>query len=735
MSLWTELQRRRVFRVAAVYAVTAWLLIQIVISIEEPLSLPGWMDTFVIVVLAIGFPVAVILSWAFDVTPDGLRAAAPAGAADPSGTAAADPMALRAAAAPGRAHWLTHAGQIVILLAVAFLVADEFLLRRDSGAPAAAAASAARAAMADGTASTGPAPAHGTQRVSIVLPEAHTMALGWTSGVSLAIAPDGSSIAYAASAWDDQTQVHYLTVRDLADREVRAFPGDGGLQPFYSPDSRWVASFATTGVLRKTSLDGGGTVDVARGLAASTWASGVWTDRDEVIIADSPGDRLYRVSANGGTLAEIPGSVNLNGARWWRLGYVPPANAVIGTVYGRGGPTIEALFLDSGERKVIAENAGSARYVASGHLVLQRGDVLLRTAVDPVTLDLIGTAVPLSDRVRMDGATGEGGVAQFDVADNGELIYLPAGEIGQRLYIVDRQGNAEPLDFPASEYGPLDVSPDGRRILSTERGGSFLLDIERGTRTALTSATMRIGGGAAWRGDGGAFASTAVSPEQRALIEVGNDGTERTLWSVARDNDSGYRNLAWHANQRDVLFTRQTGADHDILLLALDAAGSKPRPLIATPASEHSPAVSPDGKWLAYASNRSGGFQIHVRRYPDGTDQVVSRGFAMGPVWSTDSSELFFQGDLDGEFLMQAVRVTDPGAGAPALSPIEPLFPLRFSAGGTRIDIYAMSGNGGVFYDVLPDGRFVMERSTDQTRLREVVLVLNLDWPRVGAAE
>ena len=77
MSLLSELRRRKVFQVAAVYAVTAWLLVQISVAVEAPLNLPPWSDTLVIVLLGIGFPVAVILSWAFDLTPDGIKAAGP----------------------------------------------------------------------------------------------------------------------------------------------------------------------------------------------------------------------------------------------------------------------------------------------------------------------------------------------------------------------------------------------------------------------------------------------------------------------------------------------------------------------------------------------------------------------------------------------------------------------------------------------------------------------------------
>ncbi len=72
MSFLGEIRRRKVFQVAAVYAVVAWLIIQIIDVVSEPLSLPVWLDTVVIVLLAVGFPVAVILAWAFDLTPEGV---------------------------------------------------------------------------------------------------------------------------------------------------------------------------------------------------------------------------------------------------------------------------------------------------------------------------------------------------------------------------------------------------------------------------------------------------------------------------------------------------------------------------------------------------------------------------------------------------------------------------------------------------------------------------------------
>jgi TolB-like protein/Tfp pilus assembly protein PilF len=107
MSFLGEIKRRRVFQVAVVYAVVAWLLVQIVDVVNEPLNLPGWFDTVVIVALAIGFPVAVILAWAFDITPQGVvRTADDLPGADESLAATKqppDPAQLPAAESPKEA--------------------------------------------------------------------------------------------------------------------------------------------------------------------------------------------------------------------------------------------------------------------------------------------------------------------------------------------------------------------------------------------------------------------------------------------------------------------------------------------------------------------------------------------------------------------------------------------------------------------------------------------------------
>ena len=73
-NLFQELKRRKVFRVAAVYAVVAWLLIEVTSTILPTFDAPAWVNQTVTLLLILGFPIALILSWAYEVTPEGIKA-------------------------------------------------------------------------------------------------------------------------------------------------------------------------------------------------------------------------------------------------------------------------------------------------------------------------------------------------------------------------------------------------------------------------------------------------------------------------------------------------------------------------------------------------------------------------------------------------------------------------------------------------------------------------------------
>ena len=148
-------------------------------------------------------------------------------------------------------------------------------------------------------------------------------------------------------------------------------------------------------------------------------------------------------------------------------------------------------------------------------------------------------------------------------------------------------------------------------------------------------------------------------------------------------------------------------------------------PFLNSAASEYSPKFSPDGRWLAYASDESGRVEVYVRPYPQGERFAVSTGGGNGPVWRPDGREIFFQELSGGVAKLMAVPVTPEGDALRLGKPV-PLFDLRGPGPTGVIEEYAGSGNAGAGYDILPDGkRFVMVRGADPQGAREIVLVQN----------
>jgi TolB-like protein/tetratricopeptide (TPR) repeat protein len=118
MSLITEIKRRNVFKVAVVYAIVAWLIAQVIAVVDEPLRLPDWFDTAIIVLLIVGFPLALLFAWAYELTPAGIKPT--------KSVAPADSIRQRTG------QRLTHIIIGLLSLAVVFLIIDNYVLKDDS---------------------------------------------------------------------------------------------------------------------------------------------------------------------------------------------------------------------------------------------------------------------------------------------------------------------------------------------------------------------------------------------------------------------------------------------------------------------------------------------------------------------------------------------------------------------------------------------------------------------------
>ncbi len=142
------------------------------------------------------------------------------------------------------------------------------------------------------------------------------------------------------------------------------------------------------------------------------------------------------------------------------------------------------------------------------------------------------------------------------------------------------------------------------------------------------------------------------------------------------------------------------------------AVDSVPVPLVATEFRETSPAVSPDGRWLAYASNESGRGEVYVRPFPNTNDGkwLVSTDGGREPVWAHSGRELFHRGGRN-----QMVAAVLPGP--------------RFVTGERRV-LFPIQGFRSTpqhqQYDVTPDDqRFVMIRNVGAEEAWELIVVEN----------
>jgi hypothetical protein len=117
MAFWAELRRRNVVKVGIAYIIVAWLTAQVVDVVKEPLSLPGWFGSVVVVLLGVGFPIALILAWAYEITPEGVKKTRL--------------VPLEESITQLTAGKLNYVVTILLVLAVGFIVLDNYVLTAD----------------------------------------------------------------------------------------------------------------------------------------------------------------------------------------------------------------------------------------------------------------------------------------------------------------------------------------------------------------------------------------------------------------------------------------------------------------------------------------------------------------------------------------------------------------------------------------------------------------------------
>jgi Tol biopolymer transport system component/predicted Ser/Thr protein kinase len=526
----------------------------------------------------------------------------------------------------------------------------------------------------------------------------------------LAISPDGAHVAFVANPSGGGLQRLYLRAMD--DSEAKPLSGtEGALAPFFSPDGQWIGFFATDNKLKKISINGGAIVTICDAPAVAvdraTWGP------DETIIFRTAGTiSLLQVFAAGGVPkpvgAEDPAKPSFTGM--WPE-FLPAANALL-FVTGYSGNNLAntsqvvVRSLKTGERRELVGGA-SPTYSPTGHLLYVQGGTLTAVPFDLKRLTVAGSPVPVVENVTQSIVTG---TAQYSLSRTGTLIYFSGGVQGvqRKLVWVDRKGAEQPVPAPPHGYRTPRISPDGRRIaVAGVDADIWLYDL---SRDSLTRLTFKGGVVPAWSPDGKhvTFGSTGGKRNTNAYWQP-SDGSG-SAEALTAFGENAHNIGSWSPDGQVLSFEEinpVTGRDVWVYTLS----DRKAHPFLNTQFNETAPEFSPDGRWLAYASDESGRYEIYVQPYPGpGGKWQISTDGGTEPRW-TRNGEIFYRSGTK----MMAVETKLK----PTFSAEKP----KVLFDGSYLPTLQTMAN----YDVTPDGqRFLMVKpSEEDASTRQINVVLN----------
>jgi serine/threonine-protein kinase len=536
-------------------------------------------------------------------------------------------------------------------------------------------------------------------------------------GASAVLSPDGTRMVYTVDTESERT----LFVRSLDQLEgTPLVTGNSTTQPyhpFFSPDGQWVG-FVTPTELKKVPITGGTPIRLCK-VNRSRGAS--WGPDDTIVFAPDRGSGLVSVSAAGGEPVPLttldPGKEEV--AHYWPQ--VVPGGTVVFTSLLQGSSNsdeavIESVSIATGERKVLHRGGAYARWVPSGHLVYLRENTLFAMPFDVRRMEATGSPAPIVQGVTANSANGG---SQYSFSQNGTLAYV-SGDIGVPEYPVmqmDRRGSVSTLWEEPGTYACPKLSPDGRRLSMTVlRDGNWdvwVYDLERKVATRLTFWDG-YDGDQVWSPDGEylAFSSDRDGRENPYRKRADGSGDAERIAEIDHD----FWASSWSPDGKWILGEVQAES-FDLWAVPADGSG-EPVEYLSTTFFDRFPAISPDGRWVAYMSDESGRSEIYVRPFPAAAGKwQVSDGGGSWPAWSKDGSELIFRSE-DG--LMAAAVTVESGS-------FRADRPVPVASGGFSKDQIGISVSGSIFpdFEPMPDGEnfVVLQGGEGQSRQTHVTLV------------
>jgi eukaryotic-like serine/threonine-protein kinase len=532
----------------------------------------------------------------------------------------------------------------------------------------------------------------------------------------MALSPDGRTLVYAAID-ESGSRLYRRSLDSLEAVPIRGT--EGGSAPFFSPDGASLG-FSDIRALKRVPLQGGVATIVYQGSRA---LGATWLPDDTIVFGSQSG--LMRIPAAGGEARQMTvvdrgkgeiehhSPVAVSGGR-----------AVLFTVHtgARDSQRIDVVSLPSGDRAHVTQGSG-AKSLPTGQIAFafQRSGSLWVAPFDEGRLRLAGPPTPVVEGILV----SDGWNPTIAAGANGSLAYA-IGKAStsytlRTLFWVDKTGREQPIDAPAHAWWWPEISPDGRRlgfhIMDPANMDAWIYELDHGPLVRVTFNPAQDGY-PLWTPDGRriVFWSSQGGGVRELHVRAADlTGSEERL-TTGRNQQSPY---SWSGDGKLLVF-QQSSPDTgmDIGVVPIDGQQTATM-LIHGPEDERHPAVSPDGRWIAYQSNVSGRWEVYVQPFPAlGSRWQVSTQGGTSPIWDPRGRELFYRR------ARTVISVPVAGHGD------------TFTYGNPRVlfegpyvnDVF--DPGGGPTYALAPDGRrFLMmkeqeapEGSSGQT---QIVVILN----------
>jgi Tol biopolymer transport system component/DNA-binding winged helix-turn-helix (wHTH) protein len=518
------------------------------------------------------------------------------------------------------------------------------------------------------------------------------------------LSPDGQKLAFVARDRSGRTQIW---VRSLDSAEARPIEGtDNATRPFWSPDSQFLGFFAAMRVLRI-----GLTGDPPQALTPTLSArplGGTWGARGVIVYSDF--GRLLSVPDTGGTANELllpDGAAREIGLRLPQ--FLPDGTHFIYSAQSldpeRAG--IYLASLDDIERTRILDGSSSAAtYSPDGYVLYVRDRVLLAQRFDAGSRRLAGEPGPIAGNVSPSAV----------ISAVGGLLAFGGGTTAEGLVWFDRAGAAVGKLKQTALLNNATISPDQRQLLGASadpiQSGLWLVDLERGAATGL----MSDGTSPVWAPDGNRIAFTATRSEATPAI-YSRSTSGKNEDEVLLANDQPAKILQdWSPDGQFIVYVssnRQWG--NDLWLLPLSGART-PSPYLEAAANQIQAKISPNGRWITYASDESGSWEVYIQAFPvAGSKRRISVGGGAQPQWRGDGRELYYL-SLDNTLMAVDIELN----GSVEVGKLQPLFkaPVLGSLTDYR-NLYVATRDGG---------RFLFKAIAEDTSHEPISILVN--WSR-----